>query len=370
MSRSGLAEAEPGLDAQFAQFFARMRENVATNADPQKIESLYRTFRQSIREKLANDIDTVSTVKQPDVDSALLEIYTLREAYTTLNRLAKAHSDAMKTVNATEAELAKFFQDRATFYPPQTRLTENLRILADHYTQSTVDRQPLISSLESFSEHADTFLNKGIEDTWESAKKQENSRLEYEGFVAKYQGYQARAAKWNRPTPRPFPHTEAEASQIQDSKEPVNHSLYQCVQSKRKYVQLSKDILEKKKLLEWATQSALSDQVNKLIVNRSKVLTKIGTYYGNGRLQPSTAPALNAGEWVDESPMQSNRSSLAAQSPLGYTSSSHTYSPPSISNENFIVNTNRRESEDSDNGESNVENIPTIYQQRQYSSWK
>ncbi|TPX43152.1 hypothetical protein SeMB42_g01988 [Synchytrium endobioticum] len=369
-----------GLDKHFAEFFGKVRENVSSTVDAEKIEALYRSFRQSMREKLSSDPEAASTVKQPDVDSALLDIYQLRESYETLNRLAKTHADAIKAVNDTEQALAKFFQEEASKHPPQTRLTENLRILANHYTQSAVDRQPLIQSVEAFSEHTSTFLYKGIEDTWNTARKQEGSRLEYEGFLTKYQD---RAKKYFGEATRPVPDTEEEMATIQDSKSPVDHALYQTVQCKKKYTQLSKDVLEKKKLLDWATETALNEQVTKLILARGGVLNRIGALYGNNRLAPSNAPIMNQGNWVDEfaSPLQ--RSSVTGgphksnnNNHIGNTQYCHTDHSVSFtasfppSSPYVAESTFASPPHSCLDDEDYTAAMPSIYKQRAYSSWK
>ena len=193
-----------------------------------------------------------------------------------------------------------------------------------------------------------------------------------------------------------MPNTEEEMASVQDSRAPVDHALYQCVQSKKKYSQLSKDILEKKKLLDWATQTSLNDQTIKLITARGGVLNRVGVMYGNNRLSPSQAPVMNQGDWVeDETP--SNRSTTHQYTNSNHTNntqypnvtpfandsqtsspyvSEHIFTPPGTNNLNYVVPGARSSEEGSEevedeNGEASYNTgIPSVYKQRSFSSWK
>ncbi|KAJ3310092.1 hypothetical protein HDU76_003458, partial [Blyttiomyces sp. JEL0837] len=271
-----------------SEFLQRSKSQIAVNT-PQSIESNFRYFQQRIKEKLGpKQAPGVHITPQPEVDEAAKEVQEMYAYFDELSRIVEKHMLQLKALNETEQELALFFQQKG--YQEKIEEISAMSIdIGKAYSESVKNRSAVIVAVEGFNEFTKTFKNKAIQDSIDTMRRQEASRVEFDGFAAKMESLQMRGTTGG--TTILGKELSADASTLSAAVKEVEHARTQFSNAKSRYQNLSTAIIDKAVLLEMKRDVDYRGQLERLMKVRGVICggavgaddTAAGAYAGPPR---------------------------------------------------------------------------------------
>ncbi|KAJ3114275.1 hypothetical protein HDU96_002318 [Phlyctochytrium bullatum] len=287
------------VDVAVTEFFSQSMSKIALNT-PQSIESNFRIFHQRIKEKMGGkQAGTTHVTAQPEVDEAAKEVDSMFSYFSELGRLVEKQLLQLKALNETEQELALFFQQKG--YQEKVEEISAMSIdIGKAYSEGVKNRQQLIQAVEGFGEFVRTFRGKAIQDSIDTMKRQETSRIEFDSFAAKLESLQ-RASSIPPTTLLGKELPPQDTSSMTPAERELEHARVQFVQARQRYQNLSTAIIDKAVLLEMKRDVDYRAQLERLAKIRGGLAGRWGAAGGNG--PSSVATEEDAPVGVYQTPM-------------------------------------------------------------------
>ncbi|KAJ1549904.1 hypothetical protein HK405_001955, partial [Cladochytrium tenue] len=183
----------------------------------------------------------VHITSQPEVDEAAKEVQIMHAYFDQLGRLVEKQLFQLKALNETEQELALFFQQKG--YQEKVEEISAMSIdIGKAYSDGVKNRAQVITAVDGFNEFVKTFRDKAIQDSMDTMKRQENSRVEFDGFAAKLEYLQ------RPPTNTTIlgkEHVSQDPATQTAAEREVEHARNQFALAKTRYQNLSTAIIDK-----------------------------------------------------------------------------------------------------------------------------
>ncbi|KAI8840660.1 Arfaptin-like domain-containing protein [Chytriomyces cf. hyalinus JEL632] len=236
------------MDVAVTAFLQNAKSNVALRT-PQAVESNFRIFRQWSAEKIGKPSDgegQLHVTSQPEVDEAADEVKAMYSYFSEIEELVMRHSQQLKALNETEAGLALFFQQKG--YQEKIEEISAMSIdIGKTFSENVKQRSAQLNTMEQFGEFIQTFKNKAIQDSMDTSKRQETSRIEFDAFAHKLSLLQrsvslSGSTVLGKDLPPSLDLTPVEKE--------FEHAKGQFITSKAKYQNLSTAMIDKAVLLE------------------------------------------------------------------------------------------------------------------------
>ena len=97
----------------------------------------------------------------------------------------------MKGLISAEEQIGKFFVFHGVTEENE-QIREEMQAFGEKHKQFIHSWQELHQGYSTFHDHVNTFLTKAIDDCFETAKKQQSFRLEYDAYYAKLTSLQSK----------------------------------------------------------------------------------------------------------------------------------------------------------------------------------
>ncbi|KAJ3208448.1 hypothetical protein HDU67_006713 [Dinochytrium kinnereticum] len=268
------------VDLAVTDFFSQSMSKIALNT-PQSIESNFRIFHQRIKEKMGGkQSGTVHVTAQPEVDEAVKEVEAMFSYFSDLSKLVEKQVAQLKALNETEQELALFFQQKG--YQEKVEDISAMSIdIGKAYSEGVKHRSLMIQSVEGFGEFVKTFKNKAVQDSIDTLKRQETSRVEFDSFAAKLDALQRASAL--PPTTilgKELPSAPIDTSAMTPAERELEHARVQFSSARNRYQNLSTAIIDKAVLLEMKRDVDYRTQLERL----EKIRNGIALRWGGGEV--------------------------------------------------------------------------------------
>ncbi|KAJ3413728.1 hypothetical protein HDV05_007631 [Chytridiales sp. JEL 0842] len=221
------------------------------------------------------DGENVHITSQPEVDEASKEVQAMYNYFDELQKMVDIQVLQLKALNETEQELALFFQQKG--YQEKVEDISALSIeIGAEYSRGVVKRTAAIQAVETFADFVRTFKSKAIQDSVDTMKKQEASRVEFDGFGAKLDTIQRSSAPGTTFLGKDLP-SATEAQITSATEKELRHATAQFNDAKDRYLKLSTAICDKAVLLEMKREVDYKLQLEKL----AKVKGELSETYGS-----------------------------------------------------------------------------------------
>ncbi|KAI9336623.1 Arfaptin-like domain-containing protein [Zopfochytrium polystomum] len=274
-SRSRTQSFVDRMDQAVTEFLQKSKSQIAVNT-PQSIESNFRYFQQRLKERMGTKTPGVHVTSQPEVDEAAKEVQSMHAYFDELGKLVEKQLFQLRVLNETEQELALFFQQKG--YQESIEEISAMSIdIGKAYSDGVKTRASIITAVDGFNEFAKTFKDKAIQDSIDTMKRQENSRIEFDGFAAKLEYLQRPA----NVTILGKEHVNSDPAVQSATDREVEHARTQFTAAKARYQNLSTAIIDKAVLLEMKRDVDYRVQLERLMRVRGAIAGRGGSGGGS-----------------------------------------------------------------------------------------
>ncbi|KAI8611063.1 Arfaptin homology domain-containing protein, partial [Chytriomyces sp. MP71] len=230
-------------------FLQNTKSNVALRT-PAAVESNFRIFRQWSSEKISKPNgeadESVHVTAQPEVDEAAEEVKGMYGYFDEVEELVLRHAQQLRALNETEAGLALFFQQKG-YQEKQEDISAMSIDIGKRFSDDVKQRALQLATMEQFGEFIGTFKNKAIQDSVETSKRQELSRIEFDAFAHKLVLLQRNVSlSGSTVLGKELPPT----LDLTPVEKEFEHAKSQFIAAKTKYQNLSTAMIDKAVLLE------------------------------------------------------------------------------------------------------------------------
>ncbi|KAI8839285.1 Arfaptin-like domain-containing protein [Chytridium lagenaria] len=223
---------------------------------------------------------TVHVTSQPEVDEAVKEVEGMNAYFTELNKMA---------LNETEQELALFFQQKG--YQEKVEDISAMSIdIGKAYSEGVKHRQQMIASVEGFGEFVKTFKDKAVQDSIDTMRRQESSRVEFDSLHVSKKSTHYHPRQGTSPQ---------DTSSMTPAERELEHARVQFAAARSRYQNLSTAIIDKAVLLEMKRDVDYRTQLERLVKIRHGIAlswtASAGSVGGGFEAEDAAVGALAAG---------------------------------------------------------------------------
>jgi len=199
----------------------QLRSNSFMKVSVSPWDRMYRTMKEKVFEKIGKVTITEDLVMQNKLD----EIQKITSQYDELLSLGRKYCDQFAGIIETTKQLSLYFANGGF---REKELSSQMFAVAENYRNNYLQSESYLFTLQKFYGGLQTFRSKAIEDTMETAKRYERSRLEADAYRLKYNEL-----------------LEVERKGNSVSKDKMDQAKLEADQFRSIYEQLKKDLDEK-----------------------------------------------------------------------------------------------------------------------------